>query len=485
MAFYNDIPLIGKYLKSQSHLNSLSPEKQKALEADYREVIGLGDKVTFGSGAFNKLDAARITDYHGFEKTKGPGGVSLHKKLNADTDEAKTVRAGIAKALTATKDYDTAKKDYTESVATFKELVKKVPYSFSAQALISTLQETGNEARKAIQAQQTHEKELLAEQFDLSKNRAFTEGLMKTLNIPGEPEDDEAKKAVELVKDAMMKDLTASHKAQLKDFDNSTKDALTKLHNSSAEEGKQVAFIAHLARLDDTNRKQIEAIAEEMRKKRGIDITPKETGVRVNWDENKAKITGISIKDIPTFKTITGRDVVQNPPGTFTIEMPRINPKYYQDPRQKPLADMMQIALAVKASGYDSITMNVNFKNDPELAMERGRQAYEACVRQGFELDKISILVNGKDMKPAELFKDHPETYQKLRQEASRLKEEASRLKASEQSSKTSNAPVNTVAAKKAMADQRLLNAAKLPSELDEDEPEEEAEAKHQAKPSS
>ncbi|KTD65015.1 hypothetical protein [Legionella shakespearei] len=450
MPFYNDIPLIGKYLRSQALLNSISPEKQKALEAEYREAIGLGDNVSFGSGAFNALDAARISDYHGFENTKGPGGASLFKKFNANDDAAKAVRAGIAQALETTPEYQKAKAEYAESAATFKELVKKVPGTFSAQALITTMQENRDEARAAIVTQQTHEKESLEEQF---KNKDFIGHLMTTLDIPGNPEDAEAKKSVELVKNALMKDLSESHKKQLQEFDKSTSDALSKLHGSSAEENKQIAFIAHLARLDDTNRKQIEAIAEEMRKKKGIENPEHRTGVDVNFDEDKTRITGIKISDLPHFKTLTGKTIVQNPPGTFSIEMPRIDPLYYQDPRQKPLADMSQIAMAVKASGYDTITMNVNFKG--ELGMERGRQAYEACINQGFDPDKIIIKVNGKEMKPDELFKEHAETYQKLHGKASQL---AADRKADKQ---PENAPGDTAVVRAAMAKQREINAAK------------------------
>lgn len=457
MPFYNDLPLIGKYLRSQRLVNSISPEKQKALEAEYREAIGLGDKVTFGSDAFNTLDAARITDYHGFDKTKGPGGVSLFKQFNASDevhkDAATAVRAGLAKALEATPKYKDAKTNYTESAATFKDLVKKVPGTFSAQALISTLQENRDDARAAIVAQQTHEKESLEEQFDLSKNRNFVLNLMKTMDISGNPEDAEAKKSLTLVKNALIKDLSESHSKQLQEFDKSTSDALSKLHGSSAEENKQIAFIAHLAKLDDTNRKQIEDIAAQMRKTKGIEEPNRRTGVSVNYDEDKAKITGIKISDLPHFKTLTGKTIVQNPPGTFVMEMPRIDPLYYQDPRQKPLADMTHIAQAVKASGYDSITMDVNFKG--ELGMERGRQAYEACVRQGFELDKITVKVNGKEMKPDELFKGHSETYGKLQQEASRLAAARKEAKAPE------NAPGDTAVVRAAMAKQREINAAK------------------------
>jgi hypothetical protein len=453
MPFYNDIPLIGKYLRSQSLLNSISPDKQKALEAEYREAIGLGDNVSFGSGAFNTVDAARITDYHGFDKTKGPGDVSLFKQFNADDDAARAVRTGIAKALETTPEYQKAKTDYTESAATFKDLVKKVPGTFSAQALISTMQENRDDARAAIVAQQTHEKESLEEQFDISKNRDFVLNLITTMGIPGKPEDAETKKSVELIKNAVIKDLSESHNKQLKEFDKSTSDALSKLHGSSAEENKQIAFIAHLARLDDTNRKQIEAIATEMRKKKGIEDPERRTGVDVNFDDDKTKISGIKISDLPHFKTITGKTIVQSAPGTFTLEMPRIDPLYYQDPRQKQLADMEHIAQAVKASGYDTITMNVNFKG--ELGMERGRQAYEACINQGFDPDKIIVKVNGKEMKPDELFKEYSGTYQKLQEKSSKL---AADRKADKQ---PENAPGDTAVVRAAMAKQREVNAAK------------------------
>ena len=70
--------------------------------------------------------------------------------------------------------------------------------------------------------------------------------------------------------------------------------------------------------------------------------------------------------------------------------------------------------------------------------MERGRQAYEACILAGYAPEKICISVNGQDYvakstdnKDKEvktikdhLFKDHPQTYDKLQKQSENIKKE-------------------------------------------------------------
>lgn len=59
--------------------------------------------------------------------------------------------------------------------------------------------------------------------------------------------------------------------------------------------------------------------------------------------------------------------------------------------------------MSIRASGSESITMSLNFKNE-KIAQERGRQAFEACLKSGFPPENINIKVNGVlyTYKPAE-----------------------------------------------------------------------------------
>lgn len=193
-------------------------------------------------------------------------------------------------------------------------------------------------------------------------------------------------------------------------------------------------------------RQTLEKLYAKERQRKGL--PPESTTVQVGISENKIDLNGIKLKDIPVIKSITGREIHQQPDGSFAIQMPMINPFYYQDPRQNVKTDMMLIAQAIKASGYDSIEMNCNFPNSEKVAMERGRQAFAACIESGFPVDKITINVNGKPMKADELFKEHPKTYQDIMSRASKISKDYEDIKAP----KTSTAPVNTVVVKQEIA---------------------------------
>ena len=82
-------------------------------------------------------------------------------------------------------------------------------------------------------------------------------------------------------------------------------------------------------------------------------------------------------------------------------------PDYWHSSHNKPKLDMMSIAGAVRASGFDSITMTIDNKNG-ENAMELARVAYEACLETGFPAKGISLVVNGKKMSANEVFATCP-----------------------------------------------------------------------------
>ncbi|TIE05537.1 hypothetical protein DIZ66_13385 [Legionella pneumophila] len=433
MAFYNSIPLIGKHLKSESRAKKYTSEEFKRLEREYRDHIGLPENSSFSSDAFDKLVSSRVDDFRAFPKTNLPGGLLFHDKLKeANTTEGDNIRDVLSKTVLApTEKFKTAQKNFTESTSTFKELTKLIPSKFRAQDLVGTMKELTDDARKAIIEQQAHEIQMLKEKLDPQKEGQAGNYVSDFKKALGLKDNDEVKKVTE----GLIKELEETHKKQLGEFDKSTSDSLNQLHKASASESSEYLFLANLYENNKEMRQTLEKLYAKERQRKGL--PPESTTVQVGISENKIDLNGIKLKDIPVIKSITGREIHQQPDGSFAIQMPMINPFYYQDPRQNVKTDMMLIAQAIKASGYDSIEMNCNFPNSEKVAMERGRQAFAACIEAGFPVDKITINVNGKPMKADELFKEHPKTYQDVKD-----------IKAP----KTSTAPVNTVVVKQEIA---------------------------------
>ncbi|HHL3491873.1 TPA: Dot/Icm T4SS effector Ceg25 [Legionella pneumophila] len=444
MAFYNSIPLIGKHLKSESRTKKYTSEEFKRLEREYRDHIGLPESSSFSSDAFDKLVSSRVDDFRAFPKTSLPGGLLFHDKLkDANTTEGDNIRDVLSKTVLApTEKFKTAQKNFTESTSTFKELTKLIPSKFRAQDLVGTMKELTDDARKAILEQQAHEIQMLKEKLDPQKEGQAGNYVSDFKKALGLKDNDEVKKVTE----GLVKELEESHKKQLGEFDKSTSESLNQLHKASASESSEYLFLANLYENNKEMRQTLEKLYAEERKRKGL--PPESTTVQVGISENKIDLNGIKLKDIPVIKSITGREIHQQPDGSFAIQMPMINPFYYQDPRQNVKTDMMLIAQAIKASGYDSIEMNCNFPNSEKVAMERGRQAFAACIEAGFPVDKITINVNGKPMKAEELFKEDQKTYQDIMSRASKISKDYEDIKAP----KTSTGPINTVVVKQEIA---------------------------------
>ncbi|HAT6979190.1 TPA: hypothetical protein JAN54_13015 [Legionella pneumophila] len=444
MAFYNSIPLIGKHLKSESRTKKYTSEEFKRLEREYRDLIGLPENSSFSSDAFDKLVSSRVDDFRAFPKTSLPGGLLFHDKLKeANTTEGDNIRDVLSKTVLApTEKFKTAQKNFTESTSTFKELIKLIPSKFRAQDLVGTMKELTDDARKAILEQQAHEIQMLKEKLDPQKEGQSGNYVSDFKKALGLKDNDEVKKVTE----GLVKELEESHKKQLGEFDKSTSESLTQLHKASASESTEYLFLANLYENNKEMRQTLEKLYAKERERKGL--PPESTTAHVGISAQKIDLSGIKLKDIPVIKSITGREIHQQPDGSFTINMPMINPFYYQDPRQNVKTDLMLLAQAIKASGYDSIEMNCNFPNSEKVAMERGRQAFAACIESGFPVDKITINVNGKPMKAEELFKEDQETYRDIMSRASKVSKDYEDIKAP----KTSTGPINTVVVKQEIA---------------------------------
>jgi hypothetical protein len=373
--------------------NKITPEVLAENTATVRKHAGFSKDTTFSYEAFNTLDKERISDYRGFSKTKGPGDIALSEKLGANNDDANNVRESIIRALKREQAYLDAQTEFTVSGKTFQGLVKKVGFEFSAQALIDTFSELKDTALSKITDQQQHEKDMLKAEFEKA---SFKSSLIRALNIP----EASAAADIELVKNNMLKDLDASHEQQQANFKKTTDESLNNLKKINLEKVNELNLMMQLAGADERNLK----IFEEKSKELGRVDPPVAAGITptVTITEKLAKIQNVSLKDIDKLYSLTGQEIKQGPPGVFSVDFSTINPFYYRDPRQKPLADMMLIARLIKDSKYAGITMDIDGFSDPEVQNERAQQAFEACMRCGFKPENTTIRINGKETKPQE-----------------------------------------------------------------------------------
>jgi hypothetical protein len=391
-----------------------NPEEQKKLLTEYRSLIGLPANLTFSSDALDKYASSKSKNIDAFEKTKGPNDINIHEQLKdvttgtAEVTAArKQVNTDITKALESQPELKTALKDYKESIATFQQLLKKTtPKPYKAEELIGAMKDVIDNGRTKLIEQQTQELNAFTK---LTTEDDFKKNLKTSLNIV----DDSG---FEVTKKNMIDDLKKAQKDQLAAFDKSSQDSLKALHSASAKEMDHLLFVANLYKNNQKMREQFAATVGT-RGPVSISIGDKE--------RDKAIISGIKPEDITVIESLTGKQITKKSDDTFSMQfgMKLFHPKYYLDPRNNVEGDLMLMAQAVKACGYSSITMNVNFENTT-VAQERAKQAYKACIDSGFDPEKIAIKVNGKLVKTDELFKDSPRELNALKQRASALKQE-------------------------------------------------------------
>ncbi|KTD32307.1 coiled coil domain-containing protein [Legionella moravica] len=425
------IPLIGKHLLSNEYLNKLSPTAIDNLGQTYRNLIGLGNNPSFASGAFKKLDQQRTTDNDEIPvKAKGPYGATLLDKMNDSSNDeaskaAKAAKNSITTALTTSDEYAKAMMKFNENSATFRELIKRIPNeNFGAEAVLETYKYYIDKARAAIRAQQDQDTQKLTAQFDQLE---FQNNLMTAFNIASTDPDVDQK--INDIKTNMLKDLSAAQKKQLAEFDKSTSDSMNKLHQASAEEYRQMGMIETIKKANQDNVAMLDAIAEENRRSRQIPANTPSAAI-ASYDDTAAKVkmAHAKLEDIKSFKSMTGMEIEQVQPGVFKFHFDIISPRYYQSLAQKPLTDFLLVSQAIRAQGNDKISWTIEIE-DPETLMERARQAVEGSVRAGFELDKIVIRdKTGKELKFEEIFKDDPETFNRIRNRAAEIKHELSNI---------------------------------------------------------
>ena len=303
------------------------------------------------------------------------------KNEKQEDKPAKTFNDAFTKALSLTDETRTAQKEYNQCIAEVNRMIKESAV-FDTAALASYLHEAKSSAVDAIKAQHKKESDEL--------NATLTnhgDAFKKTLDI----DDPTIEKKT---RDKLTNALKKNHKEQLAAFEKSTESSIEALHTEAQKERDRIAFIAMLYH----NNKEVRNYIHLENQKEGAG------NISISLDANtqKASFKNIKVENLPVITSITGRKIEKNQDNSFSMDLPNRffslpqNIGYHSSYRTAREADLMSMAQAVKACGYDSIEMDVSGVK-PEQAQKLIMASYAACRKSGFPADKISIKYNGQE----------------------------------------------------------------------------------------
>lgn len=467
MPFYNNIWFIGKYLKSDEYLNKLSVSEYKNVAEEYnryRENLGLGKNFTYSADALDKYIASANARLNNFDLFKD--NQAMHERLKSTSlNETERQAAEAIKndfnALSTSNNLTAAQSNFNQLTEAFKtkldDLSKPGPGPKNYQALIGAMKGIGEEAIEAVKAQHELEKSNLQAKFN---NDAFKQNIKTALNLRTDAD-------VTAAQQSMLQSLTTTQGTELAALEKSIGDSMNTLHKAVGKQQSDFLFIANLHKnnsymrqtliqmgdkIRDTEFQSAKAARDEENRQRLSqepplpalpDLEPPATSVTFNMGPRDMSLVGVSVKDLDVIKSMTGKEIKHDKSSnSFEIEMGATlwDWKYYQDPRQTVEADMLLMAQAIRACGHDKIVLNLDYDN-PEEALLRGRQAYNAAIEAGFAPEDIVVKIKGEeftvgkdkdgkqvDMVASRLFKDQGQELGLIRKRSMQIQNELNQL---------------------------------------------------------
>ncbi|STX52242.1 coiled coil domain protein [Legionella busanensis] len=337
----------------------------------------------------------RLTGAHSF---KGLDDKPMSEKLLASDSDAQLLRQQIENALKLTDTTNNALTDFEKQVAEFNSK----PHALMEVA--SKIQAFRTTLGQEIGKQHKQEKDNLN---GLLNNSGFINTLASKLGV------DPAQ--IDQLKSKMQTELKEAQEKELAAVDNALDKQVQRLMNELALEQARIGALALFYHSADANK--MRADIDELAKK---NYKPGHEGqVSIDGKTGLTKFKGINFKDIAHLQTATGRDVTLNGENEFSMNFPKIGLLYF---RNKALVDLTSIAIMVRASGADKITLSVTHDKE-EDAMELGRKAYEGALLAGFNPNtakgkNVAIKVNGKLVEVDKLFEKCPSRRQLIEQKA-------------------------------------------------------------------
>lgn len=415
-----------------------SPAELAKLGDKYKLFTSIKNTSTFDTGAFDTYAKNRAADFNVFKETKGPDGTTSIpqslKDTKDDDDETKSskqiVRTAITTALIATPAFTKAQKEYKTSIEAINARISNGSQD-TVSAIVNELTNCVSDAGKAILNQQKTEMDAFKNLFS---DKPFKDDFMNAIGTNSEEELNKVKKG-------MKAELKNSHLKQLEEFDKSTCDSLIKVHNADAAEKNRLYLIATLHNNSETMRDIIDKKIKANKKITGTQVSISEgenntlkidlSGVEFNKDENFS-LTGKSTNFGTNPDSLNYGGVTKTGQNSYTVALDNyvsLNLFYYLGVKKNVPVDFLTLASAMR--GQKDIVITVEF-DDPKLALQRGRQVYEAFILMGHDPKDIKELnINGKVYKVSpdakndkelsvanDLFKGHGKAYAALQEKA-------------------------------------------------------------------
>ncbi|KTC65566.1 coiled coil domain-containing protein [Legionella adelaidensis] len=334
------------------------------------------------TAAFDMYLANRLNSVDKFSDLK-VAGTPLTEKFKDHPDILADLNATLGTLTDNTKD---AQRSYNKKLKDINTTFENdEPYS--PQRFTDSFASRRGTASAAITAQQKKDLERLEEKF---QDPAFK----AKLTAAGMSEGDITK-----LKDEMKAKLVESHKKEKEAFDKTTTDTLNKWTTDQQFETARLSWLLNQYKNNQAMREQIDAIVAKKIREQG------ENELSVQITDKAAIFKDIKPSDIANITTVTGKPLTKTAKG-YELEMPNLwlSHAYYQGSLNRMRADMRSLVGAIRAQGYSGIKLSFDHK-DPDHAYKIAREAYAACREEGFEPNKIKMVINGEVLKGDELHK--------------------------------------------------------------------------------
>jgi hypothetical protein len=372
--------------KAKPAMGQNAYEQMQDMLGEFKDKLQL-DSNTWSLKAFD-YDKNRIK---GSEKFPELSKRLSDSKLNED--QVKKVKSQIQDALRLEQNTSAAIDKFNKKLQDWKDILAKNPKVSldRARATVDFLAKKKAEMKIKIQEQYKKDKERIENLF--KENSPFVTDLKQLGLDPA------------VVQQEMLTTLGKSTKEEIEKFEKSMDDSINKIEKNIENTLYRYGLEFNRWRKEQHFNRQGESTWSFLDSKQYITKklrelaakNPKNRLTSVGNEDTDDLFEDFKLEDLDKIHSTTGRKITFNKEdGKITgcnIELDR----FFQINESGTREELESLAQTMKASGAESIVMNINYVADPKHAEELGRKAYEACIQAGYSPDTITIRVNGEE----------------------------------------------------------------------------------------
>lgn len=387
---------------------------------EYRYALNLPESLKC-LDAGNKFTAKVQADFHSTVAINGQSLKDIATKEPNKATHITAIDAAMKVCITQSEGTRNILESYKDHITAINQLLKNdQELNYNVFQVINGLHTLRSNTLAKLKEQQKKEIIDLEAKFG---DQGFKNHIAQAYNI------DENKQAeIDPVKKEYVQALEKKHAEQNKAFNDSVESDLTKIHKESQKEVDRISFLASMYY---SNKKSREALDKLKAKHPGKPHTELIAGQgEVDINDNWATFRGIKPEDVTELQSLnvanrltrSKKSITRAADGSFSMKIPtdgwqvdlyvtKLDVFGYSGSKIK--TDMLALAEAVRASGFDTINFNINHKirEAPNEAKEfdeqrlnlLARNAYAAGLQAGFKSEDITANLNGKTYKGAEL----------------------------------------------------------------------------------